>query len=174
MTLEDFLSRLEAVKQTPRGAKAQCPAHEDKNPSLSISEGERGLLVKCWAGCTVKEITAALGITVNELFYDSTPAPRGQRAHPVRRPWRFDWRRVSADFLYHAEGLRLRAESVFGAAKGLDVSGWSHEQLNRAMDAVCQAHSDIDRAALLESVAFTMRRNSLERERCEYARHRAA
>ena len=48
---------------------ALCPAHEDNDPSLSISEGEdKRILVHCHAGCSVEAICNALGIEVKELF----------------------------------------------------------------------------------------------------------
>ena len=40
---------------------ARCPAHKDKNPSLSISEGEGGkLLFKCHSGCDQLAVLDAL------------------------------------------------------------------------------------------------------------------
>ena len=39
---------------------ACCPAHEDRNPSLSITESETKLLVHCFAGCTQAEVIEAL------------------------------------------------------------------------------------------------------------------
>lgn len=33
-------------------AMCRCPAHTDSNPSLSIRQGERGILVTCFAGCS--------------------------------------------------------------------------------------------------------------------------
>ena len=40
---------------------ARCPCHEDRTPSLSISDGEDGrLLVNCFAGCDPVEILRAL------------------------------------------------------------------------------------------------------------------
>ena len=38
-----------------------CPAHDDENPSLSVSEGENDIiLVKCHAGCSQEEIIEEL------------------------------------------------------------------------------------------------------------------
>lgn len=37
-----------------------CPAHADKNPSLSVAQGRKGPMFKCWAGCDFKDIMAAL------------------------------------------------------------------------------------------------------------------
>jgi DNA primase len=40
---------------------ARCPAHQDRNPSLSIATGRNGqILVHCHAGCTQKRVIAAL------------------------------------------------------------------------------------------------------------------
>ena len=40
-----------------------CPAHNDRSPSLSISQGEDGrLLLFCHAGCRFEDIVAAAGI----------------------------------------------------------------------------------------------------------------
>ena len=50
MTIEDFLTRLDGVKRTGRGWQAKCPAHDDRSPSLSIREGELGVLLHCFAG----------------------------------------------------------------------------------------------------------------------------
>ena len=40
---------------------ACCPAHGDKNPSLSIGTGRNGqLLLNCHAGCAFRDILSAL------------------------------------------------------------------------------------------------------------------
>ncbi len=40
---------------------ARCPAHDDRNPSLSIRDGEAGaLLLHCFTGCRYRDIRAAL------------------------------------------------------------------------------------------------------------------
>src|SRR5262245_59263245 len=40
---------------------ARCPAHGDRNPSLSVSDGADGkVLVKCFAGCDARDIIDAL------------------------------------------------------------------------------------------------------------------
>jgi hypothetical protein len=40
---------------------ARCPAHEDREPSLSIADGEGGtVLVRCHAGCDQRDVIAAL------------------------------------------------------------------------------------------------------------------
>ena len=51
---------------------AQCPAHDDLKPSVSIKEGDDGrALVHCFAGCKITEIVAALGLEERDLFSDN-------------------------------------------------------------------------------------------------------
>jgi hypothetical protein len=51
---------------------ALCPAHDDTLPSLSLAEGEDGrALLMCHAGCDVREVVAALDLTMSDLFQGS-------------------------------------------------------------------------------------------------------
>jgi hypothetical protein len=69
VTVEELLPRLKGVRAARNGWMARCPAHEDHSPSLSICEGAQArTLLHCFAGCSVEEICAALGIRVSELF----------------------------------------------------------------------------------------------------------
>ena len=71
--LQEVLSRLEGVKRSGDGYIARCPAHEDRRPSLSITEGEDGrVLLKCHAGCDLDAILAALGLEKRDLFPKDT------------------------------------------------------------------------------------------------------
>ena len=48
MNVKDILDRLPGFKKTSNGWQAKCPAHGDKNPSLTISEGAEGrILLHC-------------------------------------------------------------------------------------------------------------------------------
>lgn len=52
-----------------KGYRARCPAHEDRNPSLSISEGDdERILMHCFGPCTVDDICSSIGIKVRDLF----------------------------------------------------------------------------------------------------------
>src|SRR3546814_12264145 len=37
-----------------------CPAHADSTPSLSIRQGDRGILVTCFAGCDREDVLREL------------------------------------------------------------------------------------------------------------------
>lgn len=65
-TIDDILARLQGVKKNGSGWMACCPAHADKNPSLSVSEKDGKVLLKCFAGCTYEQIIAALDMPVND------------------------------------------------------------------------------------------------------------
>lgn len=61
----------------------QCPAHEDSEPSLSILPGDRGIVLKCFAGCAPDAVADALGLDLADLFYeDRTRDERGRSSCP--------------------------------------------------------------------------------------------
>jgi hypothetical protein len=68
MTSDELAERLNA-KRNGSGWQAKCPAHDDRQPSLSIHQGADGrVLLKCHAGCKFDDIVAALGLTKKDLF----------------------------------------------------------------------------------------------------------
>ena len=66
------LDRLAATTGTPnvRGvnAMARCPAHDDRTPSLSITDAGELALLYCHAGCDVATILARLDLAARGLF----------------------------------------------------------------------------------------------------------
>ena len=71
--IDVVLASLDKVKASGAGKwKACCPAHDDRDPSLSVREAEDGkVLLHCWAGCDTESIVAALGLSIRDLFPDS-------------------------------------------------------------------------------------------------------
>ena len=84
--LDGLLSRLSKVKGRIGSWVACCPAHQDRNPSMTIRETEDGkILLHCFAGCSVAEIAGAVGFDLSDLFppkegYD----PNSRRANRAR------------------------------------------------------------------------------------------
>ena len=39
--------------------RCRCPVHDSRGPTLALRDGERGLLVKCFAGCEARDVFAA-------------------------------------------------------------------------------------------------------------------
>lgn len=67
---EEFLSLLSKVKEiSPTQYVACCPAHNDKNPSLSIKFDNGKILLKCFAGCSVDDILHSLNLEKSDLYY---------------------------------------------------------------------------------------------------------
>lgn len=69
--LDRILNLLQRVKQRSDGSHwdAQCPAHDDKHPSLSVGLGEDNrVLLKCHKGCSAESIVGALGLKMADLF----------------------------------------------------------------------------------------------------------
>ena len=81
--VEKVLDRLESVRQSNGSWKALCPAHDDREPSLSVSEGDDGrALLKCFAGCENADIVAELGLKMSDLFESAN----GHRKKSVLTP----------------------------------------------------------------------------------------
>ena len=155
MTVHELLSRLEGTRPRGQGRwSARCPAHDDQHPSLSIAEGERGVLVTCWAGCTLHDITAALGLEIKDLFFATTTI-HGRR--PAPRPARINPKALAVEFELAALDRRIRAECIFQAVKHLGLDTLPAHDLDRLMEAVGRAYADCDRADLLEGVADDVR-----------------
>jgi len=70
--LETILANLQMVRKRADGYMALCPAHDDRNPSLSIAVGDEGYLLRCFAGCEVGDIASALGLGIRDLFFGSS------------------------------------------------------------------------------------------------------
>src|SRR5262245_39840783 len=69
LSINEILSRLENVRPSGGGITARCPAHEDDNNSLSLTEAEGGkILIRCFAGCTFQRIVDSLGLKASDFF----------------------------------------------------------------------------------------------------------
>lgn len=74
--IKNLLTRLEKVRKTSSGYVACCPAHDDKNPSMTVTEREGRILLHCFAGCEPDSILDALGLKWGDLFSDPWEASR--------------------------------------------------------------------------------------------------
>lgn len=82
---EILLSLLSGVKNTGRDKwLAQCPAHDDRSPSLAIKQIDDRLLIRCFAGCGYLDVLAAIGLDANALFPDRHLDPNEPRRKPPR------------------------------------------------------------------------------------------
>ena len=102
---------------------AKCPAHEDRTPSLAISDGERGLLWHCHAGCGQAEVLSSL--TQKQLF-SARPVASSQ----IRRP------------LISDRGRRKRALALWDSTQRLEGTLAAKYLERRRLDADLAAQSD--------------------------------
>jgi len=57
----ETIARALGGRRSGRRWVARCPAHEDRNPSLSLADGEGGkVLVHCFGGCEQERVIEAL------------------------------------------------------------------------------------------------------------------
>ena len=120
------------LRESGGGYQAQCPAHRDRRPSLSITEKKDGKVVlHCHAGCRTEHVLAALGLTMADLFPDG----QIEETYPYtdedgnvlfqvvrRRPKGFSMRRPDSDgdWINDIEGVRrllFRLPEVLAAKK---------------------------------------------------------
>lgn len=64
----DLIPLLKKVRKSGSDWTALCPAHDDKQSSLSVAHNEDKWLLRCHAGCETENIVAALGLKMSDLF----------------------------------------------------------------------------------------------------------
>lgn len=150
MNSEAIAHALGGAKPKPGGGwMAICPAHDDKNSSLSLDdEGER-VLWRCFAGCAQAAVTDALKAR------DCLPTTREAPEDAWRRWCRA--RSLSPDLIRAAYGVELtttggRPVAVFSVDEGprrvrfLDArepkTRWESSRRNVSLDVMYAAHHD--------------------------------
>lgn len=89
--LADVLAKLKGVRPCANGYVARCPAHDDRNPSLSIREGADGrTLLYCFVGCDYASIADALGLR------RARPAEREKLSRPRSTDSEHEGRKLAA------------------------------------------------------------------------------
>ena len=91
----DAFDRIRSQAEKMRGGgdsfTCRCPAHEDRDPSLSVKlDGDR-VLLHCHAGCEAEAIVRAFGLELRDLFdrdpnYRATGATSRPRLRPTANP----------------------------------------------------------------------------------------
>lgn len=103
MNIDDFLNRLERVRQLPDGqffASCPTPAHKhgDRSAGLKIKgTGDGKIILHCFSGCHYEAITDAMGLTLSDLF--PVPKNSAQTGRRDPRPYisKAAWKSVTTD-----------------------------------------------------------------------------
>lgn len=130
---ENLLARLKGVRKTkPGNWKALCPAHPDKNPSLSITQENDGiLLVNCLAQCDTQAVLNSVGLEFRDL-YDK---PLGHHFQPIRQDWHL--RQALAALAFDAAIIVIGANDV---AAGKRLSDTDVTQIARSAGRIDAAY----------------------------------
>lgn len=65
------ISHFQIVNRYGERIQCKCPAHDDKQASLTISKGRKCTLFYCHAGCKLDDILNAAGIKKTDTFYEN-------------------------------------------------------------------------------------------------------
>ena len=143
-----------------------CPAHDDHHPSARWHP-EKGAWYchACHAGGGWRNLIKYLSLQGK----DHRLRAREGNSNSLNKAWRFDWRRTAGKLEDHAQGRWLKAERVLGAAKGLDISAWSENDLDAAWGAIWRAFKDVDRSDFLEDLSCHIRCHGLLGEQHRHA-----
>jgi len=135
LTIDRVLPKLNGVTKSGAGYKALCPAHDDHNPSLSVTSAtDGGVLLKCHAGCTYPNIIAALG---NNLLRD-TSHHNGKLGQEISR---YHYPKVNADKIrYYPKNFRWSKK-----LNGLDPGLYREENIHTSTAIyVVEGEKDVD------------------------------
>ena len=79
MTITEILSHFDGVKSSGQNRyQCKCPAHDDRQASLSITQKDNKILLHCHAGCNTETILGMAGLTFADL---------GSEKEPERKSW---------------------------------------------------------------------------------------
>lgn len=67
---DEILSHFQIVNRYQDKAQAKCPAHDDRQASLTITKGQKCILFKCHAGCKTDDVLRAAGLELKDTFYE--------------------------------------------------------------------------------------------------------
>lgn len=93
---ESNLQHFTISKRYGDKAQCRCPAHEDKQASLTITKGRKCTLFHCHAGCSLERILTAAGLSKKDTFYDTESVKANWRAYVETR----EKRKIEAVYNY--------------------------------------------------------------------------
>ncbi len=122
-------------KRSGKSFMCWCPAHEDRAPSLSLTEGDRAPLLKCFAGCDSRDVIdacAGMGLWDTRAVAFAPALRRARSNGPTTKPtdsdaspWRAafgkaarDPRGTLAEQYLNGRGLELPPMIFAGACCG--------------------------------------------------------
>ena len=133
--IDVILRKLDGVRGKPPKCRASCPACRRKG-ALSVGEGRDGqALLRCFAGCELRDIAGAIGLSVADLFGDNdSRRDRDRWRLTARRRFEQAPRRTMHETLdLELEQLRARLRAELGYDRPMRSS-----DLNTVRERVCR------------------------------------
>jgi putative DNA primase/helicase len=98
MTAAEIARAFGAARRSGPWWRCRCPVHNSRSPSLSLRDGDRGLVVHCHAGCDPRDVRAELrrrGLLPGAIDHRPMPIPTrndarddtARRIAAARRIW---------------------------------------------------------------------------------------
>ncbi len=112
MISDRILPLLDKVKRKSDNSWiACCPAHDDKNPSLAITEKESVILLHCFSHqCDVSDIVHAVGLELSDLFPEQIKVEGGRPIRKKRFPAEAILEALGEEFVIAELGLAAIAD----------------------------------------------------------------
>jgi len=129
---QELLARCKKVRATSTTGTwiACCPAHEDKNPSMTVRELTDGrVLIHCFSGCSAHDILESVGLTFDALFPEKLER---EQYRPTHTP--FPAADVLAALANELTIVKLLADDMI--AGQYPVGATDHERLRLARDRI--------------------------------------
>lgn len=154
MTYEEILSHFQVKKYGNGKVQALCPAHPDKEASLTITQGNNGrTLLKCHAGCSSESVVLAAGLKMADLFSESRPAEECWRMYIESREKRkieavYNYVSINGEYAYTK--IRLEGKKMlFGILKDgrfeYGLKGRNKKEFNAIFGSVPRIKEAIER-----------------------------
>lgn len=99
---QNIITKLQA-KRHGKQWLAKCPAHDDRQASLSIGHADDGkILLKCFAGCAADNVVEKLGLTMADLFVKAEKPAQPQQPQRREIVATYDYRDEQGQLLFQA------------------------------------------------------------------------
>ena len=122
------IARALGGRRSGAGWLCRCPAHDDHDPSLRITERDGKVLVKCWSGCEQGEVIDALrrrGLWAGK----ASPASWGRKTSPDST--------AESDQASRPDEALAQAATLRAAVSRIAISGTAASSSRRARLRTC-------------------------------------
>ncbi len=118
MTYDEVLTHFQVKKRKQDKAQCKCPAHDDRQASLTVTKGRDSVLIHCHANCSTENVLSAAGLKMSDLFYQEKRTGSWQAYIENREKKRIEavYNYVSSNGSYVFTKVRMQGKKmIYGA-----------------------------------------------------------